>query len=206
MMEPQLLDIMAVARMVVILAHIFAVIAAGAAIAFGDYAIFGGRCINTRLLHQAGRVVIAALGMLWLTGLIVIWLETRFEWSLLIGQPKLMAKLTVVSLLSLNGVALHHLAFNRLQAVQNHPAQNTKLLVILGAISVVTWLYATFLGLAKPVAPLLGYAGFMALYLALLAAGIATSILLMKPRLVSRLASVSAGNMQTEIRRQDCLE
>lgn len=205
-MESPLLDMMAVTRMAVILAHIFAVITAGAAIAFGDYAIFGGRSINTVLLHQAGRVVIIALGMLWLTGLMVIWLETGFEWSLLIAQPKLLAKLTVVSLLSLNGIALHHLAFNRLQTLQHQPTHNTKLLVILGAVSVVTWLYATFLGLAKPVTPLLGYAGFMGLYLLLLTAGITTALLLMGPRLANRLALVSDENTQASLRRQDCPE
>ena len=195
-MEPPVFDLMAITRMAVILAHILAVITAGAAIAFGDYAIFGGQQINIALLHKAGRVVIVALGMLWLTGLIIIWLDTRFEWAVLITQPKLMAKLTVVSLLSLNGIALHHLAFKRLQALQNQPMQSTKLPVILGAISVVTWLYAIFLGLAKPVTPILGYAGFMGLYLALLAAGIATAVWLMGPRLANRLASVSDGNMQ----------
>ena len=206
MIELQLLDIMAVTRMTVILAHIFAVITAGAAIAFGDYAIFGGRNINTVLLHQAGRVVIIALGALWLTGLMVIWLETRFEWSLLIAQPKLLAKLTVVSVLTLNGIALHHLAFNRLQALPQQPIHNTKLLVILGAISVVTWLYATFLGLAKPVTPLLGYAGFMGLYLLLLTAGIATALLLMAPRLANRLAFVRDGETQGTFRPQGCPE
>ena len=195
-MEPPVFDLMAITRMAVILAHILAVITAGAAIAFGDYAIFGGQRINIALLHKAGSVVIVTLGMLWLTGLIIIWLDTRFEWAVLIAQPKLMAKLTVVSLLSLNGIALHHLAFKRLQALQNQPMQSTKLPIILGAISVVTWLYATFLGLAKPVTPILGYAGFMGLYLALLAAGIATAVWLMGPRLANRLASVSDGNMQ----------
>ena len=195
-MEPPVFDLMAITRMAVILAHILAVITAGAAIAFGDYAIFGGQRINIALLHKAGSVVIVTLGMLWLTGLIIIWLDTRFEWAVLIAQPKLMAKLTVVSLLSLNGIALHHLAFKRLQALQNQPMQSTKLPVILGAISVVTWLYAIFLGLAKPVTPILGYAGFMGLYLALLAAGIATAVWLMGPRLANRLASVSDGNMQ----------
>jgi len=55
-------------------------------------------------------------------------------------------------------------------------------------------LYAAFVGLAKPVAPLLGYVGFMGLYFVTLAIGIAVALLLMGPRLAHRLTRAQHSN------------
>jgi len=189
-MDALAIDLVAIARMTLILLHVLAMAAAGAGIAFGDYAIFARHRIDAGLLHKAGRAVTVALGMLWLSGLAVIWMDTRFEWAVLAVKPKLLAKLTVVTLLSINGVALHGVAFKRLSEVHSEALRAAKLPAVLGAISVVSWLYAAFVGLAKPVAPLLGYVGFMGLYGVALAAGIAMALLLMGPRLAHRLMLV----------------
>lgn len=182
-------DLQALVRMAFVFMHILSVVTAGAAIAFGDYAIFARQRIDTKLLHQSARVVMAALGALWLTGLTIIWLDTGLEWAALASKPKLLAKLTVVILLSVNGVALHHLAFARLCQPQRHAPNAAKLPAVLGAISVVTWLHAAFLGVAKPASALLGYSGFMALYGASLAIGIAAALWFIRPRLVDRMAA-----------------
>lgn len=181
-------DLASFARLGLILLHVLAVVGAGAGIAFGDYAIFAGRRIDAPLLRRAGQAVTAALGILWLTGLAVIWIDTRFEPALLASNPKLLAKLTVVTLLSLNGVALHRFGFPRLCGTPKDPSRAAKLPALLGAISVVTWLNAAFLGLAKPAARLLGYSGLMGVYFGTLAIGIAVASLVMLPRLADRIA------------------
>lgn len=186
-MEILAIDLAAIARMTLILVHILAVAAAGAGIAFGDYAIFSQHRIDTRLLYKAGQAVTAALLMLWMTGLVIIWMDTHFEWAVLVTKPKLLAKLTVVTMLSINGVALHCIVFKRLSTAQNDALVAAKLPSVLGAISVVTWLYAAFVGLAKPVAPLLGYVGFMGLYFVVLIIGVVAALILMRPRLAQRI-------------------
>lgn len=186
-MDLQLVDFPALSRMALLFLHLLAMIAAGAGIAFGDYALFARRRMDTVLLQQAGHVVTLALLMLWATGLAVIWLDTGFHWEQLAATPKLLAKLTVVGLLSLNGIALHGVVFGRL--CRHEGQRHTSLLMpaTLGAISLVSWLYAAFVGLAGPAAALLGYAGFMLLYSAALLAGVVTSLCLVPPRLADRL-------------------
>lgn len=189
-MHAELFDISATARMVCIFLHVLALAAAGAGIAFGDYAIFAGRRIDSVLLHRAGQIVTTALLALWTTGLTVIWMDTGFDLAVLETKSKLLAKLTVVTLLTTNGIALHQIVFKPLCDVKSLPPRTIRLFAILGAISAVTWLHAAFLGLAKPFAPLLGYSGFMGLYAASLAIAIPAALLLMAPRLAQRFALI----------------
>ena len=63
------LDLTAVARMGLILAHLLAFAAAFAAVAFGDFAIFYRRRVNIELLTKAANGVTLALIALWITGL-----------------------------------------------------------------------------------------------------------------------------------------
>lgn len=183
------IDLNALLRMAFVFMHVLSIVAAGAAIAFGDYAIFARQRIDTDLLRKSARVVMAALGALWLTGLTIIWLDIGFDWAALASKPKLLAKLTVVVLLSVNGVALHHLAFTRLYQPQCDAPKAAKLPAVLGAISVVTWLYAAFLGVAKAAAALLGYGGLMTLYGVSLAIGIGSALWFIRPRLVDRMTT-----------------
>lgn len=188
-MTLEIVEFNALVRMFVLFLHVLTMVAAGAAIAFGDYAIFAHRHIDIALLRKAGFVVSLALLGLWFTGLTLIWIDTQFEWVVLAAKPKLLAKLTVVTLLTLNGIALHLMAFERLCEPKYEVQSSAKIAALLGAISVVTWLYAAFLGLAKPASALLGYSGFMALYGICLAIAIAVAMLLIRPRLLERLMS-----------------
>lgn len=186
-MEIQHVDLLAIFRMLFIFAHVIAVITASAGIALGDYAILSQRRIDTNLLLKAGRIISVALSILWLTGLVIIWIDTQFEWPVLITSSKLIAKLTVVSILTLNGIALHSIVFKRLQANGFDTRRTALLLTVLGAISGVTWLYAVFIGLAKPVANLLGISGFLGLYFIALLMSILVALVLIKPKISIKL-------------------
>lgn len=185
-MEVQGFEVRELIRMLLILGHVLAVAAAAVGIAFGDYAIFARPRIEAALLHKAGTAVTAALLVLWCTGLAVIWIDTAFEWTVLVAKPKLLAKMTVVTLLTLNGLALHQVVFKRMDGRTVASPLSAHVAAALGGVSVVTWLYAAFLGLAKPFAPLLGYSGFMCLYFAALASGIAVALYLIEPLLSAR--------------------
>lgn len=190
-------------RMALILGHVLAVGAACASIAFGDYAIFARRRIDGALLHKAELAVTLALLSLWTTGLAVIWIDTRFDWDLLAANPKLLAKLTIVMLLSMNGGALHYLGFPSLRTAHADPLHAARIPALLGAISVVTWLYSAFIGLAKPLEPLLGYSGFIQLYLIVVCVAIIVALVWMKPRLALRMALSARANERNPVLQND---
>ncbi|MGH6627797.1 MAG: hypothetical protein ACRECD_14875 [Burkholderiaceae bacterium] len=181
------LDITAVIRMALILGHLLAFAVAAAAVAFGDFALFARRRVDTVLLSKAANAATTALTALWISGLAVIWLDTRFDLTVLASKPKLLAKLTIVTVLTLNGIALHRLVFPRVGQPQHDPQRAAILPVVLGAISATTWPFAAFLGVAKALAPVLGYSGFMVLYALALSAGVAIGLKFVRPRLAAQI-------------------
>lgn len=180
------LDLPSAARAVLIYAHLLAFAAAVAAIAFGDFAIFAGQRVNTALLRQSARIVSLALAALWVTGLGVIWLDTQFVLDAIAGKPKLLAKLAVVSLLSLNGLLLHRLAFPRITQPRSGVARAAALPIVLGSVSAASWGYAAFLGVARPFAPL-GFSGLMGIYFATLVIAVGVAWVFVRPRLVRQV-------------------
>jgi len=105
------LDITAVTRMALIYVHLLGFAGAAAFVAQGDYALLGQSRIDMALLRRSARFVSVALAVLWISGLAVIWMDTHFVLSVLQTKPKLLAKLSIVTILTINGVALHTLAF-----------------------------------------------------------------------------------------------
>lgn len=181
------LDLTAVTRMGLILAHLLAFAAAFAAVAFGDFAIFRRRRVDTELLTKAANSVTLALTALWITGFAVILLDTRLDLAVLWSKPKLLAKLSIVGLLTLNGIALHRWAFPLFSQPQDDPHRAAFLPAVLGAVSATTWTFAAFVGVGKAVAPALGYSGFMALYAASVAVGVWVSLTYVRPRLAAQM-------------------
>lgn len=182
-------DFMTIARMLAIYLHVLALAIAAVAVAFGDFAIFARERIDMGMLGKAAAVATIALVVLWITGLAVIGMDTGFDTGLLATKPKL----TVVAVLTVNSLGLHLLAFPRMAAPQANPGQAALLPVIFGAISATSWLYAAFVGVAKPVAATLGYMGFMGLFVGLMLAGIVFALLTVRPRLAARLGRRDAS-------------
>lgn len=171
-------------RSVLIFLHLACLIAAGISIAFGDYAILRHRPVNRVLMHKASRAVIWSLVALWVTGLSIMALDMSTVALSLATAPKLQAKLTVVTLLSLNGFLLHRYTLHALGETKSPTESDVSLAAILGAVSAASWGYAVFLGVAKAWTPILGYSGFMALYVLGLLAGIAVSLRWVRPLLL----------------------
>ncbi len=120
--------------------------------------------INTTRLRSTMRTVTRGLLVLWVTGL-ALWAfaaAANLEpWGL---TTKLSAKLVVVSLLTLNGLALHRWVFPRLPATGEKGWLARPLPLLLGAFSSASWVYASFVGVARPLSGELSFVGFMALY------------------------------------------
>ncbi len=103
-------------------------------------------------LRTAADIMFAALVVLWVTGLalvIVGYLDNPQQYLM---NPKLWAKFTVVSILTLNGLLLHYFSFPRVVShtglLGRSPLEQS-LIATTGAISSTSWLFACFLGIAR---------------------------------------------------------
>ncbi|WP_432722059.1 hypothetical protein R0381_001902 [Jeongeupia wiesaeckerbachi] len=171
-------------RLLLIYPHLIACCVAIGATVLADLKIMGQRTGpgDRALLQLVSRVVLIALGVLWCTGLSIIVLDFGHwpAWAELIARPKLISKLIVVSVLTLNGAALHHYALPRLLPASRDQAllcrtQRLRLACI-GGVSAASWAFAAFLGIARPLAGKLSTAGFLGLYLAALIVALAVGL------------------------------
>lgn len=185
-----LLDTSTLARMALVFIHLLAFAAATVAVAFGDYAFFGHGKPNPALLQKSAQGAKAALAVLWATGLGLVALDTGMDPAVLATKGKLLAKIAVVSVLSLNGVALHYLVFPRFTHRQRDPWQAAVLPTVLGAISTTSWLFAAFLGASKALAPVPASSLLNLYALALLAATL-VALAFFRPRVAARLRGAS---------------
>jgi hypothetical protein len=175
---------MEIERMFLLMLHVLCVMGAAVGIAFADLSLFKGKRVDKDLLRQGCHLVFGMLCLLWLSGLMIIWIDTGFDMQVIATKPKLIAKVAVAVLLSLNGYLLHRCFFDTLLT----PPLNLRLAVNtaagLAAISGSSWVYAVFLGLAKPLARFVTLAGFAGIFVALLTLSGVVVALLVRPRLL----------------------
>lgn len=126
-------------------------------------------------LRTAADIMFVVLVILWITGLALVvtgYLENPQQYLM---NPKLWAKFTVVSILTLNGLLLHYFSFPRVIArgglLARSPLEQT-LIAITGAISSCSWLFACFLGIARPWNYTANYQFVMLVYAALVVGAI----------------------------------
>jgi hypothetical protein len=134
-------------------------------------------------LHELSKIVSLALLILWITGLSIIMIDFAHwpSWAELAAKPKLIAKLTVVTILTINGYLLHRMVlptFTSTVQLSSIKTARLRTMFALGAISGTSWLFAAFLGIAKPLTATLGLGGFLMIYAALLIGAVSTALLL----------------------------
>lgn len=187
-------------RQSVLMLHLFAFAFAFVLVARADIAMLRGQYQEGR--YDLGRDAVYTawlLGLLWVSGVALIGLGIGFDVAAITANGKVFAKVTVVSILTINGIFLHLYAFP-VFADKQGKASSVRLLIctILGAVSSVSWFCASAFGAARVVAPWLGYQHFMLFYGTCLAAGLFVAILFVRPvlrRQLERRSSVvpSAG-------------
>jgi hypothetical protein len=168
--------------------HLVAFALAFAEIVRADWQLLRAPRIDVAALDATARLVGLALLALWVTGLGLVGLETAFEPSAIAAKPKLVAKLFAVTVLTGNGLLLHHYAFPALRGGVQSPARLATT-AALGAISSVSWTYAAFAGSARLIAGALSVEGFLLLYGFGLTIGIGVAVLAVAPTLQVRLAA-----------------
>ena len=105
----------------------------------------------------------------------------------------------MVAVLTLNGVFLHRFAFPTLQQGRSLSTLSNlrcTLLAMLGGTSLASWLFAAWLGMARPWNNAVAYGDVMALYLALVALAIVGARAMSGSGVFSR-ARVDAPQVQT---------
>lgn len=156
---------------------------------------------STRLdiegLVQASRRLKWFLLLLWATGLPLVGFSLDGNFTALGLEPKLLTKIIVVVALTLNGALLHHIVFPMVKGRRGTPRLGAVVSSVLGAISTASWLYASFVGAARLIAPKMSMTDFMGLYLAILIGGVTAALLFVSPRI---------GKMIAERKRMAALE
>jgi hypothetical protein len=151
-----------ITRVALVMAHLLCFAMAIAKLYTSDLRLLFSRPAMDEV-YDMGAQMVWWLGLLWVTGLGVVWVDTGFELDKLMAMEKLQAKAAVVSVLTLNAVLLHHVVFDLLKKPVLTRA-NLRVMALSASVSSASWTYAAFLGIAKPLAVHLGLSGFLALY------------------------------------------
>lgn len=163
-------------KTLIVYAHLLAACIAVGVLLIQDLALAktrGGRLseLAARELTRAADIVFIALVVLWISGLSLVLMGYVENPQQYLMNEKLWAKFTVVSLLTINGVALHYFSFPRVispRGLMGQPAIDQVLVTLTGAVSSVSWLFACYLGIARPWNYTVDYSYVMFIYSGLL--------------------------------------
>jgi hypothetical protein len=181
------MEISVIARQALLYGHIIAFALALATILKEDVHLLRAQRIDSASLLAAATLVKWLLLALWVTGVPLVMMEIGTDVSLLLDKPKLLAKLIVVGALTLNGILLHLVAFPMVTGKPQNPNKAATILATLGAVSVTSWLYASFVAISRIAA--LSLHNFVILYLLALALAVSVAILVVRKRLELLLKS-----------------
>lgn len=131
------------------------------------------------LLGVLHRVILGGLALLWLSGLYILYLRTGFDPAQF--TPKLMAKLAVVTLLSLNAASISRVALPAFASQQGRtfgtfPAALRLRLSAIAGLSLSCWLSGLALGVFSQFKPM-GFDGLTAILAPVFAAGLGGAML-----------------------------
>ena len=194
------MEISVLAYQALLYGHIIAFALALATVLKEDVRLLRAKLIDSASLLASAKLVKWLLLALWVTGVPMVMMDIGTDVSLLLGKPKLLAKVIVVGALTLNGILLHLVAFPMITGNLKNPNKVATIAVTLGAVSTTSWLYASFLGVARPVTPYFSLYDFVILYLLALATAVSFAILVVRTRLKlllkkssDHLTGISAG-------------
>jgi hypothetical protein len=163
---------------------------------------------HAKEMKELESIVIAALFALWTTGVAIVTLDatTKDGWQYF-ANPKIQAKILIVTLLTLNGVVLHKLVLpwmRKAGSLLSMSFDKSMLSTFAGTVSGVSWLYAAMLGVGRPLAWKYSLGELMAAYPVLIAGGFLLSMAAItwcKSRVVpisSRVGMPAMGQTQSE--------
>ena len=183
----------AIARLLLLYIHVVAFAVALGCVLREDAKLLSRRPLDPRSLREASRIVATALGVLWASGLAIIMLDSGGNILAVASNAKLLAKIIIVLALTLNGLALHSIAFPHLRNPPAAVVASANLAAVLGAVSAVSWGFATLLGISRDIAKVLSFDELMLAYLVSLAAGVGAALVLVAPIIRRKMLDRTAG-------------
>lgn len=174
-------------RLGVVYAHLIACCVAIGLVLTSDFAMVkqlleGSDSAHCKKEHldTLKRTITLALQVLWVSGALIVMLDSYVKGASYFLNPKLQAKVLIVSLLTVNGALLHSVimpALVKAGTLLKLELGMRTLAIFAGTVSGVSWFYAAMLGVGRPLAwkyslgelmiayPLLIVAGFIAVTL-----------------------------------------
>lgn len=163
---------MTMLKTLIVYAHLLAACVAVGILLMQDLALAKtkGKSLSAGMikdLAKSANVMFLALIALWISGLSLVLLGYLENPQQYLMNEKLWAKFTVVSILTLNGIALHYFSFPRVtssQGLLGSPSAEQIAVVLTGAVSSVSWLFSCYLGIARPWNYTVDYGFVMSVY------------------------------------------
>jgi hypothetical protein len=174
-------------RLFLLFVHVVAFAVALGCVLREDAKLLSVHPLDAGSLRTAARLVRCALIVLWVSGAALVMVDTGGNLSLVADSAKLLAKLTVVATLTLNGVALHYLAFPALFGTVRSRQVAAAIAAILGSVSATSWLWATLLGILHGTPKGWSYPEIVLPYFGTLAVAAAGALIVVRPRIVRKL-------------------
>lgn len=175
-------------RLALVYVHLIACCVAIGLILMSDLAmvkqlIWGDRRsrTDTKHLHELQNTVAMALVALWITGAGIVALDASVKGWEYFANPKLQAKITVVCLLTLNGILLHRQVLPLMKKagnLLNMSFSQSSLAVMAGSVSAVSWFYAAGLGVGRVLSWKYPLTQILAAYPVLIAGGFVCMMML----------------------------
>jgi hypothetical protein len=175
-------------KTLIVYAHLLAACVAIGIMVIQDLAIARSRgkplaAEASRELKKSAEIIVVALIGLWLSGLTLVLLGYLENPQQYLFNEKLWAKFTVVCLLTINGVFLHFYSFPRVTSIKGVLSLSVfeqTLVAMTGAISSVSWLFACYLGIARPWNYTVDYTFIMLIYAALVVVAVVVAAEVMR--------------------------
>lgn len=143
--------------------------------------------IDFQSLNKVSYYLQGLLGLLWLSGIALIAIKPGLNVEQIATNTKILCKLVVVSILTLNALCLHRFVFphfdNKLKNTRKSVNYIASMSCIFGAISTVSWLLAAFVGAAKIIPAAITFYSFIYWYALLLIVAVLVSYILIRPRI-----------------------
>jgi hypothetical protein len=137
--------------------------------------------LDSKHLEGLQKTVSRALVVLWITGAALITLDASVKGWGILANPKLQSKIAIVTLLTINGYALHRCVLPLLQkagSLLKLSFSQRMLAVFTGAVSGVSWFYAAMLGIGRPLNWKYSLFEILAAYPVLIAGGFVSMVFL----------------------------
>jgi len=139
-----------IVRSVLVGAHLLCFALAIYTLIASDYAVWTGRW-SCKCFFSIGKWMKRYLLGLWLTGGSLLLVDYGLDLSELVGNSKSALKLTVVSVLTINGIFIHKIVFPIIQIEGKLTQKDARIVACVSTISTSHWLLAAFVGFFKPI-------------------------------------------------------